>query len=142
MRIETNAKVKPKAGSTLPLLQVTPEVAGKVRQVDPWTLVFEAKKPFDPDQTYTVTLGELEDEHGKPVFAGWSATFSADPQIEIAGKIISYIPVKGDPRVITVRPYGNTRVGPDRSAKVIGGRQPADAAADDHQVVVLTGVGG
>lgn len=111
LRIEFSRRTKVAKGSSKPALNITPAVAGTIRWSSPWTLVFDAEQPFDPEQRYTVALGEIEDEAGNRVAEGWSATFRADPQIWLASKLITYIPEPGRPRVVATSPYDEATVG-------------------------------
>lgn len=92
-------------------LVIDPPVKGKTEWNSEWSVRFEADDHFDPDQTYTLTLADLKDEDGKPIAEGWTAKFKARPLIAIAGKVIDYFPDPKRPKVVTVRPWDNTRVG-------------------------------
>ncbi|MBX7080204.1 MAG: hypothetical protein K1X88_13500 [Nannocystaceae bacterium] len=123
LRISFNAKVTaaPAAAGEAPGPRVTiePAVAGVAKLVDATTLEFVAAAPFDPDAGYTVTLGGLRDEHGTPVFEGWHAEFRADPQVWIGGKMLSYLPKPGEPRVVAVEPSGGIEIGTRPSFEVL-----------------------
>ena len=93
-----------------PPIEITPAVEGKARWTSPYSLAFSAAKPFDPDTTYTMKIGEVKDDDGHAVKA-WSATFRADPQLWIAGKLISYLPKPGRPRLVTIRQGSGMKVG-------------------------------
>lgn len=92
-----------------PPLTITPSVKGKARWNSDWSLSFVADEPFDPATNYTLTLGAIEDESGSTL--EWKGTFRADPQIWIGGKLITYIPEPGKPRVVTFTPYDGTKQG-------------------------------
>ncbi len=123
LRISFNAKVTaaPTAAGEAPGPRVTiePAVAGVTKLVDATTLEFVAAAPFDPDARYRVTLGGLRDEHGTPVFEGWHAEFRADPQVWIGGKMLSYLPKPGEPRVVAIEPTGGVEIGARPSFEVL-----------------------
>ena len=110
LSLEFNRRVRATPDTTEPALKITPEVAGSIERPNPWTLRFVASEPFDPERVYTVELGPHEDEAGNPVPA-WKATFRADPQTIIAGKILSYIPEPLKPRVVAISPHDRAKVG-------------------------------
>jgi len=107
LRLNHRAKRK---GKTPPPLSIEPKVAGSARWNGDWSMSFVADEPFDPDTDYTLTLGAIEDEAGQTL--EWKGTFRADPQIWIGGKLITYIPEPGKPRVVTFTPYDGTKQGP------------------------------
>lgn len=119
LRIAFNDKVAPQWDAGKPVLKIEPEVAGKLTAPDAYNLRFEAAQPFDPDQTYKVTLGDVLDTKGKPVAVGWTAEFRADPEIWFAGKVISYLPKLGAPRIVATLPYGGIEVGPRPSFEIL-----------------------
>lgn len=91
-------------------LVLEPAVAGKTVWAGDRYLEFTADAPFDPEQSYQVSLAGLEDETGTAL-SPWSAKFTADPEIHIAGKIISYVPERGKHRVVATSPLGGDTVG-------------------------------
>ncbi len=91
-------------------LKIEPAVAGKAEFSGINELRFIADKPFDPEQEYTVTLADLQSSQGEAL-APWSAKFTAEPRIEMAGKVLSYIPEPGDPGVVEVFPYSGSKLG-------------------------------
>jgi hypothetical protein len=99
-------------------LTIEPPVEGKAAWTGHRYLEFEAKQPFDPDTTYTVTLNDLEDEKGKALGA-WKANFTAEPQIHIAGKVIGYLPEDGKHRVVATSPLGGEEVGSNYTLAVL-----------------------
>lgn len=115
LSIEFNRRVRATKDAKEPVLTITPAVEGVIEWRSPWTLAFVAKEAFDPDQVYAVELGAIEDESGKQV-PSWKATFRADPQTIVAGKILSYVPEPGKPRVVAVTPHDRAKVG--RSARL------------------------
>ncbi len=120
-------------------LTITPAVEGKARWTSEYVLEFTAKKPFDPDTKYTVTVNGVESAPtpikqdanadnraptgedgekvepeltpGETMKEAWSGTFSAEPRIPMAGKVLSYIPKQGSPRVVIMRPHSGSKVG-------------------------------
>jgi len=92
-------------------LIIDPPVAGKTTWNGSWSVQFVADDHFDPDQVYTLTLGDLKDKEGEPIAKGYTATFKARPAIDIAGKVIHYFPEAGKPKLVTMRPYDGARVG-------------------------------
>ncbi len=117
LRIAFNDKITVDAGS--PALVIEPEVAGELDTTDPYSLRFKAAQPFDPDASYTVKLGTIRDAKGKRIAEGWTATFRADPEVWIAGKVISYLPKLGTPRIVAMLPTGGIEVGPRPSFEVL-----------------------
>ncbi len=106
LRLNHRAK---RDGKKPPPLTVTPSVKGNARWNSDWSMSFSADEPFDPDTDYTLELGAIEDEAGNEL--KWKGTFRADPQIWIGGKLITYIPEFGKPRVVTFTPYDGTKQG-------------------------------
>ncbi|MEM6292218.1 MAG: alpha-2-macroglobulin family protein [Myxococcota bacterium] len=98
-----------RAKKAKPPVTVTPAVAGKARWNSDWSLSFEADEPFDPDVDYTLEVGPLADEAGHAL--SWTGTFRADPAIWIGGKLITYLPAEGKPRVVTYTPYDGVKTG-------------------------------
>ncbi|MCX4244785.1 alpha-2-macroglobulin family protein [Paraliomyxa miuraensis] len=103
LRIHFNRAIEPPADPDA-ALTIEPAIAGKASMPSAWVLQFQADAPFDPDTEYTAALGELHDADGKRVAEGWKGTFTAEPRVDIAGKVISYLPTPGEPRVVAVRP--------------------------------------
>jgi len=109
-------------------LTITPSVPGKAQVEGAYSVTFTAKEPFDPDQTYTVELGPIEQVDGKAV-PPWTATFRADPEIWIAGKQISYVPKPGEPRVIALRPWDGATISATKPNLQVLFDQPVDVDA-------------
>lgn len=107
LRLNNRAKRK---GKTPPPVTITPAVKGKARWNSDWSLSFMAAAPFDPETDYTLSLGPIEDESGTPM--EWKGVFRADPRIWIGGKMVTYIPEPGKPRVVTFTPGGGAKMGP------------------------------
>lgn len=97
---------------------IEPAVAGKAVWISDFSLLFQADKPFDPDQTYTITVANVAPEGGDPM-APWQAKFTAEPRIDIAGKTITYVPTPGKPGVVNVMPPWGGRVGADAVFHVV-----------------------
>jgi hypothetical protein len=92
-------------------LVITPAVPGKLAWGDNRTLEFRAAKPFDPDATFEVRVNESATSGAKTWKGGWHASFTAVPRIDVAGKVINYVPKQGSPRVIAVHPMDGQVVG-------------------------------
>ncbi|MCA9714833.1 MAG: hypothetical protein KC468_09120, partial [Myxococcales bacterium] len=123
-------------------LTIEPAVEGSARWTSEYVLEFTAKKPFDPDTTYTVTVNGVESAPrpadgkqnanadnraaepaedasapepellpGEAMKEPWTAKFNAEPRIPMAGKVLSYIPKPGSPRVVIMRPHSGSKVG-------------------------------
>jgi hypothetical protein len=110
-------------------LTISPEVAGKASWTSPNVLEFAAKAPFDPATTYTVAVAGVKTEDGVQL-APWSAKFTAEPRIEIAGKVITYMPVPGEPAVVEVFPHSGSKIAAGGSMFVVFDQpvKPKDAA--------------
>lgn len=89
-----------------PKLTIVPAVEGNLQWEGDWGFTYTAKQPFDPDQTYTLTLEGITAESGDQLDP-WTATFRADPRIRIADKVISYIPDPKAPKILAVEYIGN-----------------------------------
>ncbi|MEZ4428896.1 MAG: MG2 domain-containing protein, partial [Nannocystaceae bacterium] len=103
---------------------IEPEVKGKARWVSARVLEFTADKPYDPDLFYKVTIAGLTSdpqvEGEEPeALAPWTAEFSAEPRIYLAGKVLTYLPRKGEEKVIAVYPPEGAKVGVDVELGVI-----------------------
>lgn len=119
LRIHFNRAITPPAAGAAPALTLEPAVEGVLSWPSPWVLAFEATAPFDPEAEHTVRLGELHDSEGKRVAEGWTGTFTAEPRVAIAGKVISYLPEAGKPRMVAVRPEYEARVGRDVAPRIL-----------------------
>ena len=126
LRLNHRAKRK---GKTPPPLTITPAVEGKARWVSDWSIAFAADAPFDPDTDYTLKLGTIEDEAGGTL--EWTGTFRADPHIWIGGKLITYIPEPGKPRVVTTTPYDGSKQGARPEMRVLFDQPVTPAEARD-----------
>lgn len=91
-------------------LKIEPAVAGKTVWTSTSTVEFRADKPFDPEQEYTLTVGDVKTADGVSV-APWSAKFTAEPRIEMAGKTLTYLPTAGEPAVVEIFPYSGSKIG-------------------------------
>lgn len=118
--------VAPAAGT--PALTLEPAVEGTVSWPSPWVLAFDAAAPLDPTAEHTVRLGELYDVEGKRVGEGWEGTFTAEPRVEIAGKVLTYLPEPGKPLVVVVRPDAEARVGRTAAPRILFDQPVALAA--------------
>ncbi|MGH1346767.1 MAG: alpha-2-macroglobulin family protein [Nannocystales bacterium] len=107
LRLNNRAKRK---GKTPPPLTITPAVKGRAQWNSDWSVSFHADAPFDPETDYTLALGPVEDESGASM--EWKGVFRADPRIWIGGKMVTYIPEPGKPRVVTFYPHSGTKQGP------------------------------
>jgi hypothetical protein len=111
LRVSFNAKLKFDLTAATPPLRIEPAVPGKLKSVDGHAIEFVADAPFDPDATYTAMLSGITDEAGKPVLGGWKGAFRADPQVWIGGKMLSYLPNPGEPRIVMMSPGLGTELG-------------------------------
>lgn len=106
----TEVRVEPGSERARAPLQIDPPVAGKL-VAETHGLVFTADGPFDPEREYRVTLSGLKNAAGKPVLEGWTAAFRADPEVWIGGKMLSYLPEPGKPRIVAMLPDGGGELG-------------------------------
>jgi len=125
---------KPTSSPPRDLLAVTPPVAGKLRWEDQDTLVFVAAAPFDPVVTYEARLANAHALDGLATEA-WSGKFTAKPCIELAGKILDYLPTPGQPKVVVVEPPAGARLGRARTPAVLFD-QPVEPS-DVHDLIEL-----
>jgi len=116
--IHFNRPIAPLAEG-VPALTLEPAVAGTVSWPSPWVLAFEAAAPFDPATEHTIALGELRDEKGKRVAEGWTGVFTAEPRLQIAGKVITYLPEPGKPLLVAARPEYELRVGRNVAPQIL-----------------------
>ncbi len=116
------------------VITIEPAVAGKAVWTSINTLQFTATKPFDPEQTYTVTVAGVTTADDVALEKPWSAKFTAEPRIEIAGKVITYLPVPGQPGVVEQFPYEGSRIASDGSLFIVFDQpiKPKDAAKLVH----------
>src|SRR5262249_26910549 len=77
-------------------LRITPAVPGQARWLDAYTLEFVAARRLQPGARYTVELSDLESTSGEKL-SGWKA--SLDARASVAGKLLTYVPQIGEPRV-------------------------------------------
>lgn len=108
-KIVKNKPVAAVAGT----VTLEPAVAGKAVWTDAYGLEFRADKPFDPDQTYAITVQGVTTEEGAAMEKPWQAKFTAEPRIDIAGKTITYLPTPGEPGVVNVSPPWGGRISAD-----------------------------
>jgi len=119
---------KPSTKRPLPavdgLLTISPDVPGKARWTSGNVLEFCADGHFDPETTYTVTVKGLEsktekDEDPLLLKEPWQATFTAEIAYDTAGKTLSYIPVPGNARLITMHPLYGDKIGTREQLAVV-----------------------
>jgi hypothetical protein len=112
-----------KSGKTVPAaagtLTIAPEVAGKAVWTSNNAIEFTAKKPFDPEQTYTITIAGVSTTDDVALAEPWTAKFTAEPRIEIAGKTITYLPTPGEPKVVEVFPSSGAKIGTNDVIQVV-----------------------
>ena len=101
------------------VLTIEPAVAGKTVWTSNNALQFTATKPFDPKQTYTITVTGVTTADDVGLEQPWTAKFTAEPRIEIAGKVISYLPTPGNPLLVEVFPSSGSRIAPDEVIYVV-----------------------
>ncbi len=118
--------------------KITPKVKGKARWTSRSVLEFEADEPFDPDTQYTVEVSGLTAHEGPAMEEPWTATFTASPRIPMAGKVLTYIPRPGYPRVISMFPPTGAKVGERQSIGVIYD-QPIDLERAAKLVTLKSG---
>ena len=133
--------VKPlKSGKSQPVaagvVTIEPAVAGKALWTSNNTLEFTATKPFDPEQTYTISITGVSTTDDVALTT-WTAKFTADPRIEIAGKVIDYIPVPGEPRMVEIFPYSGKKIAASDPIKVVFD-QPITPKQAAELITVLT----
>jgi uncharacterized protein YfaS (alpha-2-macroglobulin family) len=109
-------------------LVIRPSVPGTLAWGDARTLEFRATKPFDPGTTFETKVSGLTAASGKKLADEWHAKFHAVPRVEVAGKVINYIPKPGAPRVIAVHPMSGETVGRSPDLAVVFD-QPIDLGA-------------
>lgn len=139
LRIHFNRPVVPPPAGTS-ALTLEPAVAGTVSWPSPWVLAFDAAAPFDPDTEHTVRLGELHDEKGARVAEGWTGVFTAEPRVEIAGKVITYLPEPGKPQLVAARPEYEARVGRDVAPRILFDQPVALSAIAKRVSATVDGV--
>ncbi len=116
-----------------PSVEITPGAKGETVWSSPSDLEFRARKPFDPDVEYTLRIPEITGPSGKKLEGGFSATFHATPEIEIAGKTIYYVPKPGHARVLRTLPTSDSHVGGPQEIRVLYD-QPVDLAVAGKRV--------
>lgn len=112
--IKNNKPIPAAAG----LLKIEPAVAGKTQWYGNNELRFTADKPFDPEQDYTLTVGDVTTADGVAL-EPWTGKFTAEPRIEMAGKTLTYIPTPGEPAVVEVYPYSGSKLGKDGKISIV-----------------------
>ena len=145
LRVVFNRPVKlakpVKDGKTVPaaagLLTIEPAVAGKTVWTSNNALQFTANKPFDPQQTYTITVAGVTTADDVALEKPWTAKFTAEPRIEVAGKVLSYLPTPGNPLLVEVFPSSGSRIAPDGVIRVVFD-QPISPKAADEAITMLT----
>ncbi|CAN5892892.1 hypothetical protein BH11MYX4_BH11MYX4_50460 [soil metagenome] len=128
-----------------PLLAITPPVPGRTVWTATHSVELRADQPFDTSVEYTVTLPEMTGPRGKKL-KGFRATFRANPEVKIAGKIIHYVPKPGEPRVVYVRPIDDRDIGPaqeiivlyDQPIEIAAAAKLVRLATEDKRAVPLT----
>jgi hypothetical protein len=90
-------------------VRIHPAVSGQAHWRDERTLEFVAVRPFDPDTRYTLELGDLRAANGQSFAQPFKAEFKAN--VSLAGKVLTYLPKTGRPRVVVARPSSGSRVG-------------------------------
>jgi hypothetical protein len=101
------------------VVTIEPAVAGKTVWTSINSLEFTASKPFDPEQTYTITIAGVTTADDVALEKPWTAKFTAEPRIEIAGKVISYLPKSGEPGIVQEFPYDGARLSADGSVFIV-----------------------
>ncbi len=101
------------------VVTIEPAVAGKAMWTSNNALEFTATKPFDPEQTYAITIAGVTTLDDVSLAQPWVAKFTAEPRIEIAGKVITYLPEPGEPGIIEAFPYSGTRIAANGTASIV-----------------------
>ena len=104
-------------------LVIAPSVKARVEWADAYTLEIVAEEPLVTGQRYTVTLGDVRSARGRPLATGMSVTAVA--RVAVGGKVLSYAPKPGAPRVVAKHPYDGSVVGPRPEIAVLYD-QPVD----------------
>ena len=86
------------------VLTVNPSVPGRAEWVTDRSIRFTADAGFEQDTVYRARLGAVATASGSQL-GGWEAEFTAIPRIEIAGKVLGYVPEAGKPKLLAVRPW-------------------------------------
>jgi len=110
-----NGKEVPADAATL---KIEPAVAGKTVWTSNNAVEFRADKPFVPDQEYTLTVGEIKTADGVAV-APFTAKFTAEPRIEVAGKTLTYLPNPEEPGVVEIFPYSGSKIATDGKLSIV-----------------------
>ena len=111
-----NDKPVPAAAGTV---TIEPAVAGKAMWTSNNALEFTASKPFDPETTYTITVKDVTTTDAVALAQPWIGKFTAEPRISIAGKVITYMPVPGEPKVVEMFPGSGTKVAAGDPIRVV-----------------------
>jgi uncharacterized protein YfaS (alpha-2-macroglobulin family) len=101
------------------VVTIEPAVAGKAVWTSINTLEFTATKPFDPEQTYTISVAGVSANDDVGLEKPWIAKFTAEPRIEVAGKVLTYLPTVGEPGIVEVFPYSGSRLSATSSVFVV-----------------------
>ncbi len=101
------------------VVKIEPAVAGKAMWTSNNTLEFTATKPFDPEQTYAITVTGVTTLDDVSLEKPWIAKFTAEPRIEVAGKVLTYLPAPGEPGIVEVFPYSGTRLAANGTVSVV-----------------------
>lgn len=100
------------------IFTLEPAVPGKTVWTASNALEFTANKPFDPEQSYKLTVANVTTTDDVAL-APWVASFTAEPRIEIAGKVIDYLPVIGEPRMVEMFPYSGKKIAAGDAIRVV-----------------------
>lgn len=120
-----------------PELTITPKVKGKTVWSSGYEVEFRAEKPFDPEKEYTVDLPEITAPSKRKLDA-FHATFKAQPNITVAGKIIHYVPKPGHARVIAVQPGDSSSIGASQEFTLVYD-QPMDLGLAQRTITLKNG---
>jgi uncharacterized protein YfaS (alpha-2-macroglobulin family) len=125
---QAKGKPVPAAAGTVTL---EPAVAGKAVWANDRSLEFHAAAPFDPEATYAITVQGVSAADGSAM-APWSAKFTAEPRVEVAGKVLTYIPKPGEYGAISAYPQWGGRVAPNKTFFVVFDQPVVLANAQEH----------
>lgn len=98
-------------------LKIEPSIEGKVRWLSAHTLEFVAARPLDLGKAFSIELGNIKTLSGEAFKETWKA--KVVPRASVGGKILSYIPVAGEHKVVAVHPGHLSTVGKQPELSVL-----------------------
>lgn len=106
-------------------LKITPAIAGKARWVSGHVIEFVASAPMKLGVAHTIELGDVRTSSGEALEEAWTAKMI--PRATVAGKILGYVPMAGEHRVVATHPGSAITVGRAPELEVLYD-QPIDLA--------------